>query len=275
MANLSLGGWPLGDSAKNASDTMSDEHDLEILRHALESGMTHFDTAELYASGHSEELLGQAIKDYDRSTLFIASKVLGGSGASRFRQACEDSLARVGTDYFDLYYIHWREDGDDLAAQMRAMEELYEAGLIKNIGVSNFNTESLKEAQSVCKYPIVANQVHYSLVLRGPERDGLVEYCQNNDVMLVAYRPVELGKIANNPSKFASIIKKYRKTSAQVGINWLISQPNVVTIFGCLRKEFIDENLGAEGWTMDSDDIEFLRANYSGQKDISDSVPLG
>jgi diketogulonate reductase-like aldo/keto reductase len=102
-------------------------------------------------------------------------------------------LDRVGIGSFDLYYIHWREEKFDLADCMKALEELVDEGKIKNIGVSNFSTESLKEAQSYCKkYKIVANQVHYNLIFREPESDGLLQYCQDNDVMLVSFRPLEL-----------------------------------------------------------------------------------
>jgi diketogulonate reductase-like aldo/keto reductase len=273
MPVVGLGCWPLG-GAQNSSPGMSDERDLETLTYALAKGITHFDTAESYAGGHSEELLGRALKDSDRAKLFVSSKISGGSKPERFREACEASLTRIGTDYLDLYYIHWREDWDDLAAQIREMEALKDEGLIQNIGVSNFSTKSLQQAQQLSKYPIVANQVHYNLILREAEKDGLVDYCKKNDVFLVAYRPLELGKIANSPSRVGGTTIKYGKTPAQIGINWLISQKNVVTIFGCLRKEYIDENLGALGSRMDKEDIKNLRENYRGQLFASDCVRL-
>lgn len=277
MPVLGLGCWPLG--GYRSADPRRDTHDLATLKHALSSDITHFDTAELYARGHSEELLGQAIAGYDRSKLFLASKASRESLISKeaLKNACKNSLKRVGTDYFDLYYVHWHIPDYSLEDQMKAMEELYEEGLIKNIAVSNFKVETFKRAQEFCKYPIVANQVHYNLILRGPEADGLVEFCQENDVMLVAYRPVELGKLANtgNPVMLSLSEKYPGKKHAQIAINWLISQPNVVTIFGCLDKRFIDENLGALGWMMDSEDIEYARENYGPQIEVSDSVPLG
>ena len=277
MPTLGLGCWPMG--GYRGPDSTHDERDAATLACAIEKGITHFDTAEMYGRGHSEELLGHVLKNHDRSKLFIASKACRGSLASKeaLKDACKASLARVGTDYFDLYYIHWYIPEYSLEEQMKAMEELYEEGLIKNIAVSNFKVETFKKAQALCKYPIVANQVHYNLILRGPERDGLVEFCQNNDVMLVAYRPVELGKLANTGNSVMLDLagKCTGHTHAQVAINWLISQKNVVTIFGCLKKEYIDENLGALGWSMSDEDIEYARKNYGGQIDVSDSVPLG
>ncbi len=272
---LGVGTWPMG--GYRVADDTRDEESIEILKYAIQQGITHFDTAELYGRGHSEELLGEAIKDAERSTLFIASKASRDSLLSKDAviQACKSSLNRVGTEYFDLYYLHWRIPEYDLKPQIEALEFLYEEGLIKNIAVSNFNTASLKEAQELCKYPIVADQVHYNLIFRGPERDGLLEYCQENDVMLVAYRPVELGKLANtgNPTML-DLADKYKRPHAQLAINWLISQKNVVTIFASLEKKFIDENLAALGWNIDGEDIERARKEYSGQIDVSDSVPL-
>ncbi len=272
---LGMGTWPMG-GYRTRDDSKDAEH-IDVLKYAIEQGVTHFDTAELYGRGHSEELLGEAIKGVDRSTLFVASKASRDSLRSKEAviSACKASLERVGTDYFDLYYLHWRIPEHALKHQIEALEYLYEEGLIKNIGVSNFNTESLKEAQALCKYPIVANQVHYNFIFRGPERDGLLQYCQENDVILVAYRPVELGKLANtgNPAML-DLADKYKKPHAQLAINWLISQKNVVTIFASLERKFIDENIGSLGWNIEDEDIERARKEYGGQIDVSDSVPL-
>lgn len=277
IPEIGIGTWPMG-GYRVPNPSNDDQKDIDALQHAINQGITHLDTAEMYASGHAEEILGQAIKGFDRTELFIASKAsrenLGPSGD--IVGACKRSLERVGVEYFDLYYIHWRNPQTELREQMKAMEQLYDEGLIKNIAVSNFNTESLKEAQNNCKYPIVANQVHYNLLYRGPEKDGLVEYCKDNDVMLVAWRPVELGKLANtgNPTML-DMAEKYEKTHAQVAINWLVSQKNVVTLFGGSEKEHIDENLGGIGWRMSDDDIEVMREDYNGQIFESDAVPLG
>lgn len=275
---IGMGTWPMGGYRKKAEHN-NDERDISALRFAIDSGITHLDTAEMYARGYAEELLGKAIVGYDRSRLFIGSKASRESLLSKegVIEACKNSLTRVGTDYFDLYYLHWRSKEAELEPQIRALEELYESGLIKNIAVSNFNTESLKEARSLCKYPIVANQVHYNLIFRGPERDELLTFCQNNDVLLVAYRPVELGKLANtgNPIMLDLADKYPEWTHAQIAISWLISQPNVVTIFGGSHKDFITENLKAANLTLQPEDIEYARENYGGQIEVSDSIPLG
>lgn len=239
-------------------------------------GVSHIDTAELYAEGHAETLVGKAIRKYDRSKLFIASKVEGEHFAyNAVITACENSLRRLDIPYLDLYMLHWYEEKPPLAETIKALDELMKRGLVRNIGVSNFNVPHLKEAQSYMKNKIVSNQVHYNLIFREPERKGLVEYCKKNDVMLIAWRPVEKGKLGDEKIPvMREMAKKYKKTPAQIAINWLISQQNVVTISKSRLPEHLKENLGAVGWNMETDDIERLREEFPGQQDISDAVQL-
>ncbi|HUC88592.1 MAG TPA: aldo/keto reductase [Candidatus Paceibacterota bacterium] len=274
---IGIGTWPMGGYRKHDKNN-DDERDIKALRFAIDNGVTHIDTAELYARGYSEIILGKAIEGYDRKNLIIASKASLDSLLTKegIKNACRESLKRVNTNYFDLYYLHWRNKEVPLKIQMEALEELYEEGLIKNIGVSNFKTETLREAQSYCKYPIVANQVHYNLIFRGPERDGLLKYCQDNDIMLVAYRAVELGKLANTGnSVMLDFADKYvGYTHAELAISWLISQKNVVALFGGSKLDFITENIKAAELVMDNEDIEHGRNDYDGQIEVSDSIPL-
>ncbi len=257
-----------------------DSGDISAIRYALDKGVTHIDTAEVYGNGRSEELVGQAIEGYDRSKLIIASKCGGFRPPDEISKACRESLKRSNLDYFDIYYLHWREasfgrENFDLTLQIPELEKLFEEGLIRNIAVSDFSTKSLEEAQSICKYPIVANQVHYNLIYREPEKDGLLKYCQENDVFLMAWRPLELGKLANTGNgQMLDMADKYEVPHSAVSINWLTSQKNVVTLFKSSSEKHIDENLKALGWTMEKSDIELLRKNYPGQCFISDAVPL-
>lgn len=145
-------------------------------------------------------------------------------------------------------------------------------GLIKNIGVSNFTTNRLIEAQKHTENRIVVNQVLYNFIYRQPEDDGLVEYCQKNDVLLEAFRPVERGALISSGNEIVnSIAKKYQKTPAQIALNWLISQQNIVTIFKTNNPSHLAENLGALGWQMESGDVETLRKNFPGQQTTSDT----
>jgi len=190
--------------------------------------------------------------------------------------ACRKSLERLNTNYLDLYLLHQFSKDFSLEETMKALVELKDKGFVKNIGVSNFNVEHLKEAQSYSKYPIVCNQVHYNLRVREVEQSGLLKYCQENDVMIVAYRPTEKSKLfETTPKIIEDMCKKYNKTFAQISINWLISQPNVVTLAKTRNPKHLEENLGAIRWQMDQEDIEKLRNEFPNQVNISDVVPLG
>ncbi len=271
---ISYGTWPLGWIAE--ADYSQEEMAIDIITYAIESGIKYFDTAELYGCGLSEVFLGKALKKLNYPDVHIASKVRWSNASyTAIKKACENSLKRIGIDTLDLYYIHWRDQQFDLKECMRAMEELVDEWKIKHIGVSNFSTKTLKEAQSYCKYPIVANQVHYNMIMREPESDGLLEYCQNNDIMLVAYRPLELWKLAKNPTvHYMWLVKKYQASSVQIALNWLIGQKNVVTIFHSINKKHIDENLWSLQWDMHLQDIEYLRENLKWQIYTSDCIAL-
>ncbi len=257
--------------------TNDDQADIAAIQTSLDHGVTHIDTAEVYANGYAEELVGRALKDRDRSELFLASKVFKNHFSyDEVISACRGSLKRLSTEYLDLYMLHRYSPDTPLKDLIRALETLKDEGLIRNIGVSNFGVEHLKEAQSYTKHPIVCNQVHYNLEFREPERGGLLEYCQSNDIMLVAFRPIQRGLFGSNtPELLEEMAKKYGKTPTQIALQWLLSQKNVVTISKTSRTEHLEENLGAIGWNMEAEDIERLRKEYPGQKDVSDSVPLG
>jgi len=149
-------------------------------------------------------------------------------------------------------------------------------GMIKNIGVSNFSVESLREAQKCAKNKIVSNQVHYNLINREPELSGLLDFCQRNDVMLTAYRPLEKGLLIKGDVKIlGDMCEKYGKTPAQIALNWLISQRNVVTISKSTNIDHLKDNLGSVGWTMGAKDVETLRKDFPGQRTKSNVIPLG
>lgn len=275
MPVYGLGTWEMG-GRKEADPSNDDNADIEAIKYAIDSGVTHLDTAENYANGHSEEILGKAIKGYDRSKLFIASKV----GRTKLKhddliKSSKESLQRIGTDYLDLFMIHAPSLEIPIEESMKAMNELYDEGLVKNIGVSNFSVERFVEAQKYSKAKIVANQLHLNLKYRETERKGLIKFCQENDVMFIAWRPIQKGTILDmNNSIIAEMCSKYSKTPSQIAINWLISQDNIVTLSKTRNKSHLDENLGALGWKMDDTDIEKLRNEFPDQQEISDAVPL-
>lgn len=167
---IGLGLWDFGGG--DSPDYRRDEGDLAAIHNAIAIGYRHFDTAEYYATGHSEELLGRTLRDYKRDDFFITSKV----SPSHIRYddllaACERSLKRLQSDYIDLYLIHWPSASIPLNESMRALNQLVAQGKIRHIGVSNFELPLLQEAVRLCDTPLATNQVHYNLRHR--------EYIQN------------------------------------------------------------------------------------------------
>lgn len=280
MPVLGLGTWAMG--GRNEPDPNNDDlKDIEAIRSALNSGITLVDTAEVYAAGQAEKFVGQAILGQDRKKLFISSKAQQTHlNYQDIKQAALASLKRLGTDYLDLYYLH-RYPGDEKIGEcMKALDELADEGLIKHLGISNFNLEHTKRAQDLAQHPIEATQVHYSVKFREPEKFGLLEYCQTNDIFLVAWRPLGMGSLTRGKTgletepSIQEMCGRYKKTPVQIAINWLISQPNVVTLTKTSNQEHLKENLGAVGWVMAPEDIEKLRTNFLHQENISDTIPL-
>lgn len=275
MPVFGLGTWQMG-GREIRNPQNDDKKDITAIQEAIKLGVTHIDSAEQYAGGYAETLVGKAIKGYDRSKLFIVSKVSPEHlNYDDVLRSCEASLKRLETDYLDLYLIHYPNFEIPIEKTLKAMDKLVKDGLVKNIGVSNFRTKRLKEAQKHTKNKLVVNQVYYNLVIREPEHEGLLEYCQENDVFLEAYRPVEKGAILAEPIPILDeLAKKYGRTPAQIVISWLISQKNVITLSKTSTIEHLKENLGAVGWQMDKEDIEKLRKDFPNQQEKSENLPL-
>lgn len=275
MPVFGLGTWLMGgDHQRNPKN--DDEKDRQAIRNAIDSGITHIDTAEMYAAGHAEELVGEAIKDYSRKKLFLVSKVW--PDHLRYDDvltACADSLKRLGVDYLDLFLIHAPNPEIPLARTMKAFDKLKKDGLIKNIGVSNFSVKSFKKAQKYTENKIVVNQLHYNLMIREVEDRGLLAFCQKEDVMLCAWRPVQKGIFSSKSINILDeLSKKYHKTPLQIAINWLISQQNIITISKMRKKAHLKENIGAVGWNMKDEDIEILRKKFPDQVNRSDATSI-
>jgi diketogulonate reductase-like aldo/keto reductase len=255
IQKIGFGTWSIGGGM--SADRSKDARSLTALRSALELGYTHFDTAEMYASGHSEELLGQAVRESSipREDLFITSKV----SASHLRyddllRACERSLRHLGMDYLDLYLIHWPSRGIPLDETFRALDQLVREGQVRHVGVSNFSVKLLKQAQAESEAPIFTNQVPYSLADRSYVQNGVLDYCQENDILLTAYSPVEEGRLRTSPT-LQSIADAHSATSYQIALAWLVSQPRVITIPMSFNPEHIAENFAAADIELSNDEI--------------------
>ena len=272
---LGLGTWGIG-GLRYIDEKNDDNADVESIKNAIQSGITHIDTAESYADGHTEELIKEAITGFDRSELFITSKVSRGNQEySQVKKSLRGSLDRLNLDYLDLYLLHQPSGDVSIEETMKAMDELKEEGLIKNIGVSNFSVKQMQRAQKATKNKIVVNQVHYNLIVREAEYSGVLDYCQKNDIMLITWRPLQMGKVLSvGESILKEVAEKYKKTPVQVVINWLTSQKNVVVITKMGNPNHLEENLDSVGWEMKEEDIEYLRKEFPNQLQVSDVIPL-
>ena len=270
MPVLGLGTWQMGGRMERDSRN-DDAGQIQALKTGLDLGFNLIDTAESYADGKAEELVGEAIRGYDRGKLFLTSKVWKTHVAyDDVLRAAENSLKRLGTDYLDLYLYHQVNNEVPLKETMRAFDRLVSEKLVRHIGVSNFALERFKRAQACAEHKIVVNQIHYSLSVREPESE-LLPWLQENDVMIQAWRPL---RGVPDCALLNELCAKYGKTKSQIALNWLIMQKNIVTITASSSARHIQDNLDAAAFEMAPSDVELLTRDFPEKKFISDAVPL-
>lgn len=239
-------------------DTEKESRAIQTLRLGLELGMNHIDTAEMYGNGHVEELVGEAIAGR-RDEIFLVSKVLPSNASYEgTMKACKRSLKRLNTEWLDLYLLHWR-GSYPLSETMRAMEKLVAEGLVKYIGVSNFDVEDLKEAEQVLQTEQIAcNQVLYNLRDRGIER-RLLPYCSKKRIAIVGYAPFGHGNFPSPSSREGKLLieigRRHNRTPKQVALNYLTRHQSTFTIPKTTRSERVRENSGGVGWQLTEDEV--------------------
>jgi diketogulonate reductase-like aldo/keto reductase len=237
---------------------------IETLRMGLDLGLAHIDTAEMYGNGRAEELVANAIKG-QRDSVFLVSKVLPSNASYEGTlRACHQSLKRLGTDFLDLYLLHWPSGDHPIKETMRAMEKLVSEGLIRFIGVSNFNVRELKAAQqALSEQRIACNQVLYHLGYRAIE-SNLLPYCTRERIAVVGYSPFGHGTFLppsnNNKAKgrggvLEEIGRRHGHTIRQVTLNFLTRHPNLFTIPKTSDPENVKENSGGMGWDLTEEDV--------------------
>jgi diketogulonate reductase-like aldo/keto reductase len=259
------GTWNMGGGM--GPSRSADREAVAALRLGIDLRMTLIDTAEMYGAGHSEELVGEAVRD-QTDPVFIASKVSPShfSYDSVLRSA-NSSLKRLGLKRMDLYQLHWPNPRVPISETMKAMEKLVKDGLVKYIGVSNFSVEQMREAQeSLSREKIVSNQVEYSLVDRGVEAE-VVPYCRKEKITIIAYSPLAQGGIPRGRGGDFNTLDELAltlgKTRNQVALNWVLHDPSVVTIPKAARKEHVQENSEASDWKLSQSQYEQLSRAFS------------
>lgn len=256
LGNLGIGTWYMGDSQR------AREEEIKSIRYAIDNGVTTIDTAEMYGNGRSELLVGEAIKGYDREKLFIISKVLpSNAGRGRIFQACEKTLERLGTDYLDLYLLHWR-GMIPFEETIECMEELVRRGKIRRWGVSNMDIDDMEEIVNLsegenCR----VNQVLYHLGSRGIEY-SLKPFTDRSNIATIAYCPLAQGGRLRGQLLESETVKKiaakHKITPMQVLLCFVLSQNNILAIPKASKLEHMKQNIECLKIKLDNDDLRAL-----------------
>jgi diketogulonate reductase-like aldo/keto reductase len=257
VAVIGQGTWQL------PRDEHAERAALAALAAGVEQGMNHLDTAEMYGDGRSEEVLARLLKHFRRDALFVVSKVLPSNASYHGTlRACEASLRRLGTDYLDVYLLHWRDDRYPLAETMSALEALVAAGKIRYVGVSNFDVADLRAAQAaLTRERIACNQVLYHLGARGIEHD-LVPYCRDAGIAVVGYSPFGSGQFPSATSAggrvLAAVAARHGARPRQVALHFLTRDESVFAIPKAADPAHVAENAGAADLELAAADLDAI-----------------
>ncbi len=253
---IGLGTWRMGSSSRQRA-----EESAAVL-HALQVGYRLIDTAEMYADGGAERVVGSALKEHGahrRDQLTIVSKVLpSNASATGTIRACEASLKRMGCDYLDLYLLHWA-GRYPYTETLRGFEQLLKRGLIRHFGVSNLDLHELQQwiaderRVGVSASGVQCNQLYYALSARGIEFDQL-PWQREHGIQTMAYSPLGEGRLVEHPA-LTTIGERHDVSAAQVALAWCLRDPGVVAIPKSVRPERIEENLGASQLRLTTDDL--------------------
>ena len=296
LSCLGLGGEQLGG---HSWGKVSEKEMVAAVHRAVERGVTLFDTAPIYGLGHSEEVLGKAL-GAARKNVIIATKVglvwkkdkqfekSTDSSPAAVEKEVDASLKRLGTDYIDIYQVHWPDPDTPIEETLLAMKKLQQSGKIRCIGVCNFSLGLLKEA---VKYSEIGTiQIPYNLIDRKYEGDVL-PFCRDHKIAVFAYSPIARGFLSGKYDKNTTFGKddrrsrdddeyfqdaaaaknlsvlekleivagKLKKTPSQIALRWVLESPYITSaIFGAKNSSQVEENVAAAEFTLSREDIELL-----------------
>jgi diketogulonate reductase-like aldo/keto reductase len=264
VARLGQGTWRMGEHAAQRSG------EIASLRAGLDLGLTLIDTAELYGDGGSERLIAAAIAGR-RADCYLVSKVLPQNATRRGTiAACERTLKRLGTDYLDLYLLHWRQS-EPLAETLDAFAELRTRGKIRDYGVSNFDVDDLNETRALPGGDAIAtNQVLYNLEQRGIEHD-LLPWCRRRSTPVMAYSPfgssaAAVRRLLGRPA-LGEIAARHGASAAQIALAWALRDPHIVAIPKAASALHVRDNRGALDLELSPDDLRELDAAFPPPRD--------
>jgi diketogulonate reductase-like aldo/keto reductase len=248
---LGLGTWKMAESKRRRAD------EIAALRLGLDLGLTVIDTAEMYANGAAESLVGEALEGRERRDVFLVSKVLPSHAKRKATlAACGASLARLRTDYLDLYLLHWRGD-TPLRETVDAFTQLVDEGKIRQWGVSNFDVADLDELMDTPGGASVAcNQVLYNLSRRGIEID-LLPWCRHHGIPVMAYSPIEQGDLLSHAA-VERVAVRHDATPVQICLAWVLRQRGVIAIPKAGTPSHVREDAGALHLALTAADVREL-----------------
>jgi len=233
---------------------------VQALRLGLENGINLIDTAEIYGS---EPIVAEAIRGFNRDELFIATKVWPTHlKYNSVIKAARNSARRLGVRYIDLYQVHFPNRRVPITETMRAMEQLVDEGLIRFIGLSNFNLNQVIEAQGALKkYEVVSLQMPYSLIDRRIEAD-IIPYAKRENLAILCYYPLGHGRLIREfPRDLVEMVSRNHgpRTPAQIALNWIITKhENAFPIPRASNPMHVRENLGAVGWRLSDEEVKAI-----------------
>jgi diketogulonate reductase-like aldo/keto reductase len=233
--------------------------ELAALRAGVDLGLTLIDTAEMYADGESERLVGEALRGLREQVFLVSKDYPHHASRQRLPQACEASLKRLGTDRLDLYLLHWR-GRVPLAETVEAMEDLVAAGKIRRWGVSNLDTPDLEELLTAGGAACATDQVLYNLTRRGPEYD-LIPWLADRGLPVMAYSPIEQGRLLENVT-LRELAAGLGATPAQVALAWVLRQDHVLAIPKTGSVAHVQENRVAADLHLSVSDLAALDAAF-------------
>jgi diketogulonate reductase-like aldo/keto reductase len=236
--------------------TSARRDEAAALRLGLDLGLTLIDTAEMYGDGGAEQVVADAMAGR-RAEVFLVSKFYPHNASRRgVGQACEASLRRLRTDYIDLYLLHWR-GSVPFRETLEALMALKTSGKIREYGVSNLDQDDMEE---MCALPggeaVATDQVLYNLSRRGVEWD-LLPWCRERSIPLMAYSPIEQGRILRRP-ELRAIAARHQATPAQIALAWLLRHPDLMVIPKAAVPEHVKENRAALEVKLTEEDFKEL-----------------
>lgn len=287
VSKIGIGVWQASGDWKAGDDDV-----IKAVGKVHDLGVNLVDTAEAYGAGHSETVLGKALKQFGRDNFVVATKVNGGHlRYEELQKAAAASMRRLGIKEIDVYQVHWPDPWEQIPLKytMKAMEKLYVEGKIRAIAVSNFAVRDLEEARSyLSRADIVSNQLRYNLVQRDIE-DEVIPYCRKNNIAIIAwsplaqgaltgkysvgkvpkgdvrdlnllFEPANLSQIAKLVEVLSSVAKHHKRLISQVALNWLATMPGVIPIPGVKSATQAAENVGSLDFEITKKELDAIES---------------